>query len=326
MKVHILDDWFDTLKTLPCFAKLDGHEVTVWTDHVEEVEQLALRLKDADAVVLFRERTAVTRELLEQLPNLKLISQRGVFPHVDVQACRDNNVLLCSKLPKGGGSPNYAAAELTWGLILSAMRQIPQQMQSLKAGDWQMGVGKSLRGRTLGLYGFGLIGQAVAEVGKAFGMRVQWWGSEEGRARAKAAGEYVPESREAFFASSDVVSLHLRLVPETRGIITLSDLETMRSDAVLVNTSRAGLIAPGALLAALNSNEIEMAAVDVFDTEPLTDATDELLNHARLIGTPHIGFVTKDEFNKQFGDAFDQINAFAAGEPLNMINPEIWKE
>lgn len=325
MKVHILDDWFDTLKTLPCFAKLDGHEVTVWTDHLEEVSQLAQRLKDADAVVLFRERTAVTRELLEQLPNLKLISQRGVFPHVDVPACTDNNVLLCSKLPKGGAA-NYAASELTWGLILAAMRQLPQQMASLKAGEWQMGVGKSLRGRTLGLYGYGRIGQAVAEVGKAFGMNVQWWGSDEGRGRAIAEGEIVPKSREAFFASSDVVSLHLRLVPETRGIITLSDLKAMRSDAVLVNTSRAGLIETGALLRALNANEIEMAAVDVFDTEPLTDANNELLRHPRLIGTPHIGFVTQDEFNKQFGDAFDQINAFAASEPLNMINPEVWKK
>jgi len=189
-----------------------------------------------------------------------------------------------------------------------------------------MGVGKSLRGRTLGLYGYGRIGQAVAEVGKAFGMKVQWWGSDEGRARAKAAGEVVPESREAFFASSDVVSLHLRLVPETRGIITSSDFKAMRSDAVLVNTSRAGLIESGALLNALNANEIEMAAVDVFDTEPLTDASDELLSHPRLIGTPHIGFVTQDEFNKQFGDAFDQINAFATAEPINMINPEVWKQ
>jgi D-3-phosphoglycerate dehydrogenase len=205
------------------------------------------------------------------------------------------------------------------------MRQIPQQMESLKAGEWQMGVGKSLRGRTLGLYGYGRIGQAVAEVGKAFGMKVQWWGSDEGRARAKAAGEVVPQSREAFFASSDVISLHLRLVPETRGIITSRDFKAMRSDAVLVNTSRAGLIEPRALLNALNTNAIEMAAVDVFDTEPLTDASDELLSHPRLIGTPHIGFVTQDEFNKQFGDAFDQINAFATSEPINMINPEVWK-
>lgn len=324
MNVHILDDWFDTLKTLPCFAKLEGHDVTVWNDHLEDPDALAVRLQDADAVVLFRERTAVTAALVEQLPKLKLISQRGVFPHVDVAACTANDVLLCSKLPKGGGA-NYAASELTWGLIIAAMRQIPQQMASLKAGEWQMGVGKSLRGRTLGLYGYGKIGQAVAEVGKAFGMQVQWWGSEEGRARAIAAGEQVPDSREAFFASSDVVSLHLRLVPETRGIITLADLQSMRSDAVLVNTSRAGLIAPGALLEALNSNEIETAAVDVFDSEPLTDASDALLSHPRLIGTPHIGFVTQDEFNKQFGDAFDQINAYEQGAPINMINPEVWK-
>jgi len=324
VKVHILDDWFDTLRTLPCFEKLTGHDVTVWTDHVQETSALADRLQDADAVVLFRERTSVSRELLEQLPNLRLISQRGVYPHVDVEACTDTNTLLCSKLPKGGAA-NYAASELTWGLILAGMRQIPHQMASLKAGQWQMGVGKSVRNRTIGLVGFGRIGGAVAEVARAFGMKVQWWGSEAGRERARAAGEHIPNSREEFFATSDVVSLHVRLNGDTRGMITAADFQAMKNDALFVNTSRAGLIAPGALLEALNQAQIGMAALDVFDVEPLTDATDALLAHDRLIGTPHIGFVTQDEFNKQFGDVFDQIAAYAAGEPIHMINPEVWK-
>lgn len=324
MKVHILDDWFDTLRNLPCFEKLVGHDVTVWTDHVEDPIALAERLIDAEALVLFRERTSVTRDLVQRLPNLKLLSQRGVYPHVDVQACSDNGVLFCSKLPKGN-APNYAAAELTWALILASMRQIPQQVASLKSGNWQMGVGKSLRGRTLGLYGYGQIGKAVAEVGRAFGMKINWWGSEDGRSKAITDGESVAESREAFFGGSDVVSVHVRLTQETRGVITSKDLLTMKHDALFVNTSRSGLVESGALLKALNEGQIGMAAVDVFDAEPLVDTNDPLLNHPKLIGTPHIGFVTEDEFDKQFGDIFDQINAYVSGQPIHVINPEIWK-
>lgn len=322
MKVHILDDWFDTLRDLPCFDALAGHDVTVWTDHPDE-NTLATRLSDAqaEAVVLFRERTAVTRSLLEQLPHLKLISQRGAFPHVDVPACTDHKVLLCSN--KGGDGANVAAAELTFGLILSAMRQIPQQMASAKAGQWQMGVGRTLAGRTLGLYGYGRIAQVVAGYARAFGMQVVWWASPEGRARAADAGETVAQSREAFFAGCDVLSLHLRLNPSTRGIVTADDLAQMRPGAVLVNTSRAGLIAPGALLEALNAGRPGMAAVDVFDTEPLTDPSDPLLSHPNLICTPHIGFVTEDEFNRQFADIFEQVNAYASGAPIHAINPEI---
>jgi D-3-phosphoglycerate dehydrogenase len=323
MKLHILDDWFDTLRGLPCFKKLDGHEVTVWTDHVEEVGVLADRLAEAEALVLFRERTKITAPLLETLPNLKLISQRSVYPHVDVPACTANGVLLCSNMH--AGTPSYAAAELTFGLILAAMRQIPQQMASLKAGNWQMGVGKTLRGRTLGLYGYGRIAKAVAGYAEAFGMNVVWWSSEEGRARARADGVAVAESREAFFAESDVVSIHVRLKPTTKGIITEEDLKAMRQSAVFVNTSRAGLIQPEALLNALNAGRPGMAAIDVFDVEPLTDASDPLLSHPNLIGTPHIGYVTEDEFDLQFSDIFDQINAFAEGAPIHMINPEVWK-
>ena len=320
MKVHILDDWFDTLRTLPCFERLKDHEVTVWTDHADE-DRLADRLAEAEALVLFRERTALTRSLLERLPHLKLISQRGVYPHVDVPACTDNGVLLCSKT--GADGANYAAAELTFGLMLAAMRQIPQQMASAKAGHWQIGVGKTLRGRTLGLYGYGKIARAVAGYAGAFGMRVVWWGSEAGRARAADAGETVADSRADFFARSDIVSLHVRLKPETRGRVTADDLAAMSPGALLVNTSRAGLIAPGALLTALTAGRPGMAAIDVFDTEPMTDPADPLLSHPNLICTPHIGFVTEDEFDLQFSDIFDQINAYAAGAPINIINPEV---
>ncbi|WP_435310888.1 D-2-hydroxyacid dehydrogenase family protein [Primorskyibacter sedentarius] len=321
MKVHILDDWFDTLRGLPCFGLLDGHDVTVWTDHVADEAKLADRLQDAEALVLFRERTKVTRSLLERLPNLRLISQRSVYPHVDVPACTDNGVLLCSNMH--GGTPSYAAAELTFGLILSAMRQIPQQMASAKAGNWQMGVGKTLRGRTLGLYGYGRIAGAVADYARAFGMNVIWWSSDEGRARATADGQTVAASREAFFAQSDVVSIHVRLKPATRGIVTAADFAAMQPGAVFVNTSRAGLIEPGALLAALNAGRPGMAAIDVFDTEPMSDPSDPLLAHPNLIATPHIGFVTEDEFDLQFTDIFEQVKAYAEGAPIHMINPEV---
>ncbi|HKJ61314.1 MAG TPA: D-2-hydroxyacid dehydrogenase family protein, partial [Hyphomicrobiales bacterium] len=322
MKVHILDDWFDTLRGLPCFRKLSGHEVTVWTDHLEDIAALAELLAEVEALVLFRERTAITASLLERLPKLKLISQRSVYPHIDVPACTANGVLLCSNMHSD--TPSYAAAELTWGLILAAMRQIPQQMAAVKAGRWQIGVGKTLRGRTLGLYGYGRIGKAVANYAEAFGMRVVWWASEAGCARAAADGATVAENREAFFSESDVVSVHVRLKPETRGIITAEDLGRMQPGALFVNTSRAGLVAPGALLAALDAGRPGMAAVDVFDTEPLTDPSDPLLAHPHLIATPHIGYVTEDEFDLQFSDIFDQVNAYADGAPIHMINPEVW--
>ncbi|KEP70370.1 3-phosphoglycerate dehydrogenase [Thioclava dalianensis] len=319
MKVHILDDWFDTLRYLPCFKILDGHDVTVWTDHEPDEAALAGRLADADCVVLFRERTKITRGLLERLPKLRLISQRGTWPHVDVEACSARGVLLCSNT--GGDGANCAAAELSFALMLAAMRQLPQQMASVKSGNWQMGVGRGLRGRVLGLYGYGRIGRALADYARAFGMEVIWWASEAGRARALADGANVAESRAAFFAQSDIVSLHLRLTPETRGIVTAEDLAQMSPRSVLVNTSRAGLIAPGVLLEALKAGRPGQAAVDVFDREPETNAADPLLAHPNLIATPHIGYVTEDEFDKQFSDIFAQVKAYAEGAPIHMVNP-----
>ncbi len=321
MKLAILDDWFDTLRGLPCFGKLDGMDVTIFTDHVTDTGTLADRLRPFDAVVLFRERTAITAELLDQLPNLKLISQRSVYPHVDVEACTANGVLLCSNMHKG--TPSFAAAEHTWALILAAMRQIPQQMASLQAGNWQMGVGKTLQGRTLGLYGYGRIAKSVESYANAFGMNVVWWASDEGRERARADGKSLAKNREAFFAEPDVISLHIRLKPTTKGLITRDDLSLMRKDALFVNTSRAGLIEHGALLAALNAGQPGSAAIDVFDEEPITWKNDPLATHPNLIATPHIGFVTEDEFELQFSDIFDQVVAFENGAPIHMINPSV---
>lgn len=321
MKLAILDDYFDTLRTLPSFSKLDGHDVTVFTDHLQETDALAERLQDFEAVVLFRERTKIGGDLLDRLPQLKLISQRGVYPHVDVEACTRNGVLLCSRT--SAGTPSHAAAEHTFALLLASARQIPAQMASLQAGTWQTGVGKTLHGRTLGLYGYGRIGRTVAGYAKAFGMKAVFWASEASRERAVQDGETVAESREAFFSESDAVSLHLRLVPATRGIVTAADLSLMKSGSILVNTSRAGLIAEGALLEGLHAGRPGFAAIDVFDREPVTDPADPLVRHPNLVATPHIGFVTEDEFELQFSDIYDQVVAYAAGEPINMINPEV---
>lgn len=320
MKVHILDDWFDTLRALPCFEKLSGHDVTVWTDHEPDPVKLAARVQEAEALVLFRERTKIGADLVTRVPNLKLISQRSVYPHIDVAACTANNILLCSNMHSG--TPSYAAAEHTLALILASYRQIPQQTTSIKSGAWQSGVGRTLRGRTLGLYGYGRIAGVVAQYAKALGMKVQWWSSEAGRARAEAAGETVAASREAFFATSDIVSVHIRLKPETRGLITAADLAQMQPRALFVNTSRSGLVEAGALEAEIARGRIH-AAVDVFDHEPMTDTSNILLSHPNVVATPHIGFVTEDEFDMQFSDIFDQINAYADGAPIHMINPEV---
>ena len=320
MRVAILDDYFDTVRTLDSFALLDGHDVTVFNDHVVEVDALAERLGDADAVVLIRERTAVTAELLERLPRLRLISQRSVYPHVDVEACTRRGVVLCSDLH--ALTACHAAAELTWALVLAARRQIPTQVASMRAGHWQCGVGRSLNGSTLGIYGYGRIGAVVAGYGRAFGMRLLAWGGESSRQRARADGVEVPASRQEFFASSDVLTIHVRLAAATRGCVTAADLAVMRPDSLFVNTSRAGLVEDGALVAALRHGRPGMAALDVFDHEPLTDVDDELLALPNALCTPHIGYVTREEWDLQFAEIFAQVNDFAAGHPRNVVNPE----
>ncbi len=319
MKVSILDDYFDTLRTLDCFRKLEGHDVTIWTDHVQDVDALAARLKDTEALVLFRERTQIRAPLIVRLPRLKLISQRSVYPHIDIDACTKTGVLVCSNLH--AGTPSYAAAELTFGLVLAAMRQIPQQMASLQRGAWQIGVGYTLRGKTLGIFGYGRIGAAVAGYAKAFGMNVVVWAREKSRERATADGYPVAPDKATFFAQCDVLSLHMRLVDATRGIVTAEDLARMKPTALIVNTSRAGLLAKGALESALRAGRPGMAAVDVFEQEPVLDPDHPLLSLPNVVATPHIGYVTRDEYELQFADIFDQIVAYAAGKPINVVNP-----
>lgn len=321
MNITILDDYFDTLRGLPCFRKLDGHAVTVWNDHVQDVDALAERLRDTEVLVLIRERTQIRAPLIARLPKLRLISQRSVYPHIDVDACTAHGVILSSN--QHAGTPSYAAAELTWGLVLAGMRRIPQQVEALKNGVWQTGMGRTLRGRTLGIYGYGRIGAEVARYGAAFGMRVLVWARESSRQRARDDGWDVAPDKQAFFEACDVLSLHMRLVPDTRGIVTTADLARMKPSALLVNTSRAGLIEPGALVQALRAGRPGMAAVDVFETEPLRDPKDPLLQLSNAICTPHIGYVTEDEYETQFSDVFDQIVSYAAGKPIHVINPAV---
>jgi D-3-phosphoglycerate dehydrogenase len=321
MKITILDDYFDTLRTLPCFRKLDGHQVTIWNDHVQDTDALAERLKDAEALVLIRERTHIRTPLLERLGKLQLISQRSVYPHIDIDACTRLGIMVCSNLH--ANTLSYATAELTWGLVIAAMRQIPQQMASLKAGKWQIGVGDGLREKTLGVYGYGRIGKEIAAYGKLFGMKVLVWAREASLAKAQADGYAVASSKEAFFEECDVISLHMRLVPATRGIVTAADLARMKPTALIVNTSRAGLIEPGALVRALQAGRPGMAAVDVYEEEPLLDKNDPLLSLPNVVCTPHIGYVTRDEYEIQFADIFDQIVAYCAGKPINVVNSEV---
>ena len=323
MQISVLDDYHDTVRTLSCFRKLDGHDVTVWNDHVQDNDALADRLKDTEALVLIRERTQIRAPLLERLPKLKLISQRSVYPHIDIDACTELGIVVSSS--QHPGTPSYATAELTWGLILASFRQIPQQMASLKAGTWQIGVGSTLRNKTLGIFGYGRIGAAVAAYGKAFGMNVVVWARPQSMVHARAEGYLVAPSKLAFFERCDVLTLHMRLVDATRGIVTFDDLRRMKPTSLLVNTSRAPLIERGALVDALRAGRPGMAAVDVYDEEPVRDTTHPLLNMDNVICTPHLGYVTRDEYEVQFADIFDQITAYADGHPVNVVNPDALK-
>jgi D-3-phosphoglycerate dehydrogenase / 2-oxoglutarate reductase len=321
MKISILDDYHDTVRTLACFGKLAEHEVTIWNDHVQDVDALAQRLADAEALVLIRERTAIRAPLIERLPKLRLISQRSVYPHIDVETCTRRGVIVSSS--QHPGTPSYATAELTWGLVLAAMRQIPQQMASLKAGRWQIGVGSTLRGKLLGIYGYGRIGAVVAGYGRAFGMPVTVWAREASLARARADGHATARSKEEFFTQCDVITLHMRLVEATRGIVRAADLARMKPTALLVNTSRAPLIEPGALVAALRAGCPGFAAVDVYEQEPMRDTDHPLLRMDNVVCTPHLGYVSREEYEVQFTDIFDQITAYAVGAPINVVNPEV---
>ena len=305
MKVSILDDYFDTVRTLDCFRKLAGHDVTIWNDHVQDVDSLVERLRDAEVLVPIRERTQIRTPLLERLPKLKLISQRSVYPHIDIETCTKLGIVVSSG--QHADTPSYATAELTWGLVLAAARMIPQQVASLKNGNWQFGVGQTIRGKTLGIYGYGRIGAVVAGYGKAFGMKVLVWAREPALAKARADGFETAATRSAFFEQSDVISLHMRLVDATRGIVKADDLARMKPSAILVNTSRAPLIEPNALVNALRAGRPGFAAVDVFEKEPLRDVSDPLLTMDNVIATPHIGYVSRGLYTRFYQDTVENI-------------------
>jgi len=321
MKITILDDYHDTLRTLACYRKLDGHDVRIWNDHLQDNDRLAERLKDTEALVLIRERTKIRAPLIERLPKLKLISQRSVYPHIDIDACTKHGIVVSSS--QHPGTPSYSTAELTWGLILAAVRGIPRQMASLKGGGWQVGVGTTLRGKTLGIYGYGRIGEVVAGYGKAFGMNVRVWAREAARDKARAQGYEPSKSKEAFFEECDIITLHMRLVDATRGIVKAADLARMKPTALIVNTSRAGLIEKNSLENALKAGRPGMAAVDVYEEEPVVNAAHPLLALDNVVCTPHLGYVTREEYEIQFTDIFDQIVAFSAGTPINVVNPDV---
>ncbi len=329
MNITILDDYQDAVRKLPCAAKLDGYNAKVFTNTVKGIGQLSIRLRDAEVLVLIRERSQFPRQLLEKLPKLRLIAQTGrVGAHIDLETCTRLGIAVA----EGVGSA-VPPAELTWALIMASMRRLPHYIASLKHGAWQQsglrsasmppnfGLGMVLRGKTLGIWGYGRIGQLVAGYGRAFGMNVVVWGSEASRLRAVSEGCTAAESREAFFASSDVLSLHLRLVPSTRGIVTHDDLQRMKSSALFVNTSRAELIAEGALVSALNRGRPGMAAVDVYESEPIMQGT-PLLRLENAVCTPHLGYVELQNYETYFAQAFDNVIAFVKGEPTNIINPE----
>jgi len=324
MNIAVLDDYQDTIRTLACYSKMADHQVTIWKDHTKDPDVLVERLKDAEAVTLLRERTPLRAPLLERLDKLRLISQVGVFPHIDVEACTRRSIILSSsQMP---GRPSYATAELTWGLVIAALRRIPQEMAALRAGRWQAHpIGTGLRGKTLGIYGYGKIGAVVAGYGKAFGMNVIVWGRPTTMEKARADGHALARSREAFFSNSDVVSLHVRLVPETRGMVTAADLALMKPTAVMVNTSRAGLIAPGALETSLRAGRPGLAAVDVFEEEPVLGGQHPLLTLDNCVCVPHLGYVERDGLEQMFSTIFDQILAYAGGKPINVMNPEVLK-
>jgi D-3-phosphoglycerate dehydrogenase len=320
MNIVILDDYANVVRQLDCFKLLADHAVTVCTDHVSDVDVLAARLADAQALVLLRERTPIGEALLQRCPKLELISQNGHVPHIDLAACTRHGVLVSATLTS---RPSYAAAELTWGLMIAAMRHIPFEVEALKHGRWQSTIGRGLRGRTLGILGYGRIGKVIAGYAKAFEMPELVWGREGSRAAAAADGLAVARDRAEFFQRCDVISLHLRLNDETRGSVTAAELALMKPTALLVNTSRAELIAPGALVAALKAGRPGMAAVDVLDHEPVFGAADPLLSLPNAVCTPHIGYVEIDNHEIAYGNAFRQILAYEAGAPISVHNPEL---
>ena len=322
MKIAVIDDYQDAFRKLDCYAKLKGHDVMVFHDTEKDPARLAERIKDAEALILTQQRTPFTRALAERVPRLKLISQTGRNSgHIDVAACTEKGIAVAAA---GVGNPS-PTAELTWGIILASLRSIPQEVQRMKEGKWQGSVGTGLSGKTLGIYAYGKIGSIVARVGKAFGMRVVCWGRDGSTGRAREAGFEVAASREAFFAEADVLSIHLPLNPETRGIVKAADLARMKPTALIANTSRAPIIEAGALAEALKQGRPGRAAVDVYEDEPVLGVSHPLLKMDNVVCTPHLGYVEQATYESYFGQAIQNILDYAAGKTANVINPEVLK-
>lgn len=318
MHIVALDDYQNAVRSLDAYAKLKDHQVTVFQGTAESEDRLVDMLKDADAVILLQQRTALPRRVLERLPKLKMISQTGRnTAHIDLAACKEKGVVVSA----GGAGGVNATAELAWALILSSARHIPAEVAALRAGQWQTTLGSGLAGKVLGVYAYGRIGSIVAQVGKAFGMKVVCFGRDGSTAKAREAGFDIAASRDAFFAEADVVSLHIPLNKETQGIVTAADLARMKPTAILVNTSRAGIIDAGALAAAVKAGRPGRAAVDVYETEPVLNGDHPLLKLENVICTPHLGYVEKGTYETLYGAAADQILAFAAGKPVNVVDP-----
>ena len=321
MKIAILDDYQQASRGLHAFARLPGHEVIVFTDHVRDPDTLASRLRGYEALVLIQQRLRLTRAIVERLPDsVRIVAQTGSWVgHIDVEACSERGIAVCA-----AGKTNYhPPAELAWALILASLRHLPQEVNGLRAGGWQRTVGTEVYGRTLGIYAYGNIGSIVAAVGRAFGMRVTCWGREGSTARARAAGYEVPATREEFFETADVISLHLPLRPDSVGIVTAADLARMKPTALFVNVSRGPLVGDHVLAEALRQGRPGMAAVDVYDDEPIVGANNPLLELDNCICTPHIGFVEQDTLERYLGGAFDRVAAFAAGKPIDVVNPGV---
>lgn len=323
MKIAVLDDYQDAFRTLKCYSKLKGHDVVTYRDSVKEPAKLAERLNGAEAVILLQQRTPFPRAAAEKVTTLKLISQTGRnVNHIDVAACTEKGIVVCGS---GAGLPNHTA-ELTWGLIFASLRHIPEEVQRFKAGQWQTTLGTAVVGRTLGIYAYGRIGSIVAQVGRAFGMKVVCWGREGSTGKARADGFEVAASREAFFENADIVSLHLPLSKETRGIIRHADLARMKPTALIVNTSRAPIVEEGALAKALKEGRPGFGAVDVYEDEPVLNGNYPLLKMDNVVCTPHLGYVERDTYEKYYGAAIDGILAYAQGSPINVLNPEVLKK
>ena len=323
MKIAVIHDYADAFRTTRAYPRLQEHEVSIHTDAYTDPARVIAQAAGADALLLTQQRVPLTRQIIEHLPALRCISQTGRNTnHLDLAACTQHGVVVSAGGSSGGSSPYSTTAELTWGLILASLRHIPSEVERLKHGQWHATVGTRLFGRTLGIYAFGHIGSAVARVGRAFGMHVVCWGREGSTARARAEGFEVAASRAAFFEQSDVLSLHLPGNRETRGIITADDLARMQPTALLVNTSRAPIIAEGALVAALRQGRPGFAAVDVYEEEPVVGARHPLLDMPNALCTPHLGYAERGSYEALYSLAVDQLLAFAAGQPINVVNPE----